>query len=101
MNVENAIGKRRNKKGRQKAHVACEADELDFVLVQDRDDLAVVSFAFQAFRRNRAGRYAASFGTIEAGRALAVAEDNGDFRVWYPARRDAFRKSLEIRTAPA
>jgi len=45
VNVQNAVWKRGHKIRRQQAHVAGEADEIDFVLVQDRYNLAIIGFA--------------------------------------------------------
>lgn len=49
VNVQDAAGERGHKIGRQKAHVAGEADEVDFVLVKDCYDQSIVRFALQTF----------------------------------------------------
>src|SRR5260370_40884551 len=101
MSLKYAMRKLGNKKRREQAHVPGEADEIDFVLVEDGSDLAVVDFAFEALRRNDASLDAAGFRALNAGCAFAIADDHGDFRVGNPSRRNAFREGLEIRAAPA
>src|SRR4249920_2803191 len=81
VNVEDAVGEGGDEIRGEKAHVAGEADEIDFVFVEDGDDLAVVGFALEAFGGDGAGGDAAGFGTVEAGSAFAIADDDGDFGV--------------------
>ena len=66
MNIQDAVQKFCDKKGRQKAHVSGETDQLDLVLVENRSDLAVVHFAFQAFRRNHARLDSTCFRALDA-----------------------------------
>jgi len=99
MDIQYAVGERRDEVGRKKAHVTCEADEVDSMFVEDGDDLAVVGFALQSFGRDGARSDAAGSGAVETGGAFAVADDDGDFRVGNAASGDAIRHSLEIRTA--
>src|SRR2546427_5412649 len=91
MNIQDAIGKFGDKKRRQQAHVTGEADEVDFVLVQNSGDLAVVDFPFQTLRRNHARLDSSGFGALDAGSAFAIADDDGDLRVRDSSRRNAFR----------
>jgi hypothetical protein len=101
MNIQNTIRECSYKIWRKQAHVAGQTDEVDFVLIEDRDDLAVIRFALQTFRRNRSRRDAARFCAIEAGRAFAVADDYRDLRVGNSAGNDALRERFEVRTAAA
>src|SRR5260221_146843 len=45
MNIEDAVGKFCDEERREQTHVTREADEVDFVLVENGGDLAIVSFA--------------------------------------------------------
>ena len=47
MNVQDAIWIFRDEKWREQAHVAGEADQIHFVLVENGGDLAVVGFALE------------------------------------------------------
>src|SRR6266404_8071986 len=96
VNIQNAVWKRRHKVRRQQAHISGKANQVHLVLVQDGDDLPVVGFTLQTFRWNHARSNAARFGTLDTGRAFAVTDDHGDFRVRNPARGDAVRQRLEI-----
>jgi hypothetical protein len=101
MNVEDAVGERGDEVRGEKAHVAGEADEVDFVFVEDGDDLTVVGFALEAFGGDGAGGDAAGFGAVEAGSAFAIAEDYGDFGVGDAGGGNAVRKGFEVRAAAA
>src|SRR5579863_1109182 len=81
VNVEDATGEGGDEIRGEKAHVAGEADEIDFMLVEDGDDLAVVGFALKAFGGDGASGDASGFGAVEAGSAFAIADDDGDFGV--------------------
>src|SRR5260370_23300307 len=101
MDIEDTIRKFGDKKGRKQAHVSGKTDQIDFLFVEDGRDLAVVGFALEAFRRNHAGLDSTRLRALDAGRAFAIADDDGDLRVRNPTRRDAFRERLEIRAAAA
>jgi hypothetical protein len=101
MNIQDAIGKFCDKKRGEKAHVAGETDEVDAVLVEDGGNLAVVGFSLKAFRGNDTGLDSARFGALDAGRAFAIADGDGDFRIGDAASRHAFRERLEVRAAAA
>src|SRR5208282_4620778 len=101
VNVQNTIRECSHKIRRQQAHIAGQADELDFVFVQHGDHLPVVRFAFQSLRRNGARGDAARFCAFKAGRAFAIADDDGDFRVGNLAGCDAVCERFEVRTAAA
>ena len=49
MDVENAVGERGNKAGREQAHVAGETDEVDLVFAKAADEVAIVLGAGPAF----------------------------------------------------
>ena len=52
MNIQNAMRELLDEPGREKAHVASEADEINFVLDQAGYNIAVVLLAWPAFRRD-------------------------------------------------
>jgi hypothetical protein len=99
MDIEDAIGEGSDEIRRQQAHVAGEADQIDFVLVENGDHLAVEGFALKSFGWNDAGGEAALPGAIDPRGAVAIAEDNRDFGVGDAACGDAFGESLEVGTA--
>jgi len=101
VNVEDAVGEGGDEIGGEKAHVAGEADEIDFVFVEDGDDLAVVGFALEAFGWNGANRDATGLGAVEAGSAFAIADDDGDFGIGDARGGNAVREGFEVRTAAA
>ena len=101
VNVEDAIGEARDEKRGEEAHVAGEADEIDLVLVEDGDDLAVVGFAFEAFAWDGDSGDIAGFGAVKAGSVFAVADDDGDFGVGDASRGEAVRKGFEVGAATA
>src|SRR5712664_2541660 len=101
MNIQDAVRKFGDKKGREQAHVSGETDQIDLVFVENGSDLAVVHFALEAFRGDHTGLDSARFRTLDAGRAIAIADDDGDLRVRNPSGRNAFRERLEVRAAAA
>jgi len=101
VNVQDAVWIFCDEERREQAHVSGEADEIDFMLVKNGGDLAVVDFAFETFRWDCARLDATRFGALDAWRAFTIADDDGDFRVGNAARRDAVRESFEVRAAAA
>ena len=101
MNIQNAIRKFGDEKRGKEAHISGETDEADFVFVENGGDLAVIGFAFEAFRGDYARLDAARFGALDAGGAFAIADDDGDLRVGDTTRRDAFGEGFEVRAAAA
>src|SRR6266566_470852 len=101
MNVQDAIWIFCDEEGRQQTHVSREANEINFVLVENGGDLAVVNFALEAFRRDHARFDAACFGALDARRAFTIANDDGDLRSRDSSPRDAFRESFEVRATAA
>src|ERR1700676_244677 len=99
MNVEDALGKGGYEKGREEAHVAGEADEIDFVFVEDGSDLAVVGFAFEAFGGDGAGGNIAGGGSFEAGGTGLIADDDGDFGVGDTSGGDTIGEGFEVGAA--
>src|SRR6266436_5830234 len=74
VNIEDALGKGGYEEGGEKAHVAGEADEINFVFVENGGDLAVVGFAFEAFGGDGArGNDAAGGDTIGEGFEVGAA----------------------------
>src|SRR6202790_4028455 len=101
VNIQNAIGKRSHEKRREQPHVSGEADEIDLLLAEDGDDLAVVGFALETFGGNDARRDFALLSLVNARRAFTVANDHGDFGIGNAAVGDAVREGLEVRAAAA
>src|SRR5260370_28753721 len=101
MDIEDAVRKFGDKKGREQAHVSGEADEINMEFVEDGRDLAVVGFALEAFRGNHTGLDSTRLRALDAGRALAIADNDGDLRVRNSSGCDAIRDRLEARTAAA
>src|SRR5258708_39050874 len=79
--MEEEGGKWGYEKGGEKAHVAGEADEINFVFVEYGGDLAVVDFAFEAFGGDGARGDVAGGGAFEGGGAGLGGNDDGDFGV--------------------
>ena len=73
----------------------------DLVLLKNRDDLAVVGFAFETFGGNGARRNPAGLGAFEAGGGGLVADDDGDFGVGDASGGDTIGEGFEIRAATA
>src|SRR6059058_1427928 len=101
MNIQDAIRKLGHEIGREQAHVAGKANQVDFVLVENGPNLTVVDFALQPFRGNHARGDATRFGAIDSRSTSAIADDNGDFRVRDAARSHGFRQSFKVRAAAA
>jgi len=101
VDVKDAVGEGGDEIRREKAHVAGEADEVDFVFVEDGDDLAVVGFALEAFGGDGTGGDAAGFGAVEAWSAFAIADDDGDIGVGDAGGGNAVREGFEVRAAAA
>ena len=96
VNIKDALGKGGYEVRREETHVACEADEIDFVFVEDGGDLAVVGFAFEAFGGDGASGNVAGGGSFEAGGAGLVADYDGDFGVGDAAGGDAIGEGFEV-----
>ncbi len=101
MNVQDAVWIFCDKKWGEQPHVACQTNQINLVVVEDGGDLAVVDFAFEAFRRNHARANSARFGALDAWCAFAIADDDGDLRIRNAACLDTFRERLEIRATAA
>src|SRR5260370_41319247 len=101
MEIEDTIRKFGEKKGRKQAHVSGKTAQIDFLFVEDGRDLAGVGFELRAFRRNPAGLDSTRLRALDAGRAFAIADDDGGLRCRNPTRPDAFRERLEIRATDA
>ena len=101
MNIQNALGECGYEKRGEEAHVASEADQIDFEFVENGGDLAVVGFAFEAFGGDGAGGNVAGGGAFEAGGARLVADDDGDFGVGDAACGDTIGEGFEVGAATA
>src|SRR5208337_4521869 len=96
MDVEDALGKGGYEEGGEEAHVAGQADEIDFVFMKDGGDLAVVGFALEAFGGDGAG-----VGALEALGGGLVADDDGNFGVGDATGGDTVGEGLEVGPATA
>ena len=101
MNIEDAVGESFYEVGREEAHVAGQADKIDFVFVENGHNLAIEGFALQTFRWEDASGQAAGFGAVDTGSSFAIADDHGDSCVGDTAGRDAISESFEVRAATA
>jgi len=101
VNIEDALGKGGYEEGGEKAHIASEADEINFVFVEYGGDLAVVGFAFEAFGGDSARGNVAGGGAFEAGGTGLVANYDGDFGVRDAADGDTIGEGFEVGTATA
>src|SRR5258707_1439646 len=79
VNIEDALGKGGYEEGGEKAHVAGEADEINFVFVEYGGDLAVVGLAFLAFGGDGGRGARASGRACAAGGTGVVAKSAGAF----------------------
>jgi hypothetical protein len=101
VNIEDALGKGGYEEGGEKAHIAGEADEINFVFVEYGGDLAVIGFAFEAFGGDGARGNVAGGGAFEAGGAGLVANYDGDFGVRDAAGGDTIGEGFEVGAATA
>ena len=69
--------------------------------VERRHHQLVVGFALEPLRRNHLRGNSALRALLEARRAFAIADHEGDFRVGNASGGDAIGQRLEIRAAPA
>jgi len=101
MDIQNALGEGGYEEWGEETHVACEANEIDFVFLEDGGDLAVVGFALEALGGNGACGNVAGGGAFEAGGARFVADDDGDFGVGDAAGGDTIGEGFEVGAATA
>ena len=81
VNVEDAVGECGDESGREQAHVAGEADEVDVMLAKAGDEVGVVVGARAAFGDEDSGRKVEVAGGLDARGVGDVGEDDGDLDV--------------------
>src|SRR5258708_36268333 len=96
VNIDDALGKGGYEEGGEKAHVAGEADEIDFVFVEYGGDLAGVGFAFKAFGGDGARGNVAGGGALEAGGTGLGGNYGGDFGVRGAARGGSIGGRVDV-----
>ena len=94
-------GKALHKIRRKQPHVSGQAHQIDLIFPQRRHHLAIVSFALQALGRNHPRRDSSRLRALNSLRALAIGDDDRDFRVGNAPGGNAVRQRLKIRAAPA
>jgi len=99
VDVEDAIWEGGDECGREQAHVAGEADEVDGMLAEACDQVGVVGFARAAFGDESGGGKAEVAGCGEAGSIGDVGDDDGDFDAGEAAGADGVRDGEEVGTA--
>ena len=102
VDVDDAVGEGGDKGWRDDAHVAGEADEVDFVLVEAGDELGVVGGAGlggAAFGGDGEGGEVEVAGGGEAGCVGAVGEDAGDLGGVETVEADGFGDSEKVGAA--
>jgi hypothetical protein len=99
VDVENAVGECGDESGREQAHVAGEADEVDFVLVKAGDEICIVVGAGPPFGTVEDGGEAELSGRGKAGCVLNVGDNYGDFYVEQFARADVAGNGEEVGAA--
>src|SRR5579862_6347880 len=97
MNIQNAMRELLYEPGREKAHVASEADEINFVLDQRGHNIAVVLLAWPAFRRDYQGVESAPASGVEARSIGTIRNHDSNSGVRYPPRRDAIGNGHKVR----
>ena len=96
VDIDDAVGVGLDESGRDDAHVACEADEVDLVLVKAGDELGVLGVAGAAGGGDAEGGEAQFAGGLEAFGVFAVGEDDGDFGAGDTVFADGLRDGEKI-----
>jgi len=99
VDVEDAVGKGLDEGGRDDAHVAGEADEVDVVVIEAGDHFGVVVGTFAAGGGDDDGGEAEVSGGGEAGGVFDVGEDYGDFGVQEAMGIDGAVDGEEVRAS--
>src|SRR6266481_1613447 len=99
MYVENSCRKLLHEPGREQAHVAGEADKIDFAVQQCSCNFAIVLLAWPAFRRNDKRVKSSFAGGVKTRSIGAVRNHDGDAGVGYPARRNIVGDGYKIGAA--
>ncbi len=99
MNIQNPPRELLHKPRREQPHVSRKADEIHIVLLERRDDFAVVLFSWLALRWNHERIQPALPRRGDARCVRFVGDDNGNSRVRDAARIDAVGDGDKIRAA--
>src|ERR1700726_565913 len=101
MNIQDALRKALYEVWRQQAHVTGQANQINLVFAQNRNDLAIVSFTLKPARRDDLRGNPSCVGTLNSLRAFSIGDNKSDVRIWNSARGNAIREGLKIRAASA
>src|SRR5437868_13497136 len=99
MNVEYRRTKAFDEAWREKAHVACEADQINFVFPQGSDYLSLMLLARAPFAFNRKRSKLSLHCTRESGSVSVIAYDNYDLCAGDATFSNRFRQRQHVRTA--
>src|SRR5215470_17797802 len=97
MNIEYALGKMLHKPGREQAHVAGEAHEVNSVLLQCCYNFSIVILAFFALGRNYARRQSKLPCSFDPSCVRLVRDYYCNAGIWNFSRCDVLRDSFEVR----
>src|SRR5579862_1119580 len=100
MNIQDAPAICRDKRWTKQPHVTREADEVNFLFLERGDHKLVIRLALKPPRRNHLRRNPPPPRLLDPRRILAIADDDGNFRVGYAPGGYAIRQRLKVRTAP-
>jgi len=96
VDVEDAIGECGDECGREQAHVAGQADEVDLVITEAGDEVGVVGFAGTAFGDQGGSGKVEVAGCGETGGIGNIGNNNGDFDAGKAAGADGFCNGEEV-----
>jgi hypothetical protein len=99
MDIQNSLRKLLHEPGREQPHVSGKANEIDGVLLQHGNNLAVVLFARFAFGRNHDRTEPTLARSGDSRRVGLVRDDDGDTRIRNAARINAVGNRDEVRSA--
>jgi hypothetical protein len=99
MYVQDAVGKGRNERWRDDAHIAGKTDEVDLVLVKAGDYLDVMFGAFASCGGNSEGRKIEFASRREAVSVFNIREHNRDLSAEQAAFTDRFGNGKKVRAS--
>ena len=99
MDVENAILECVDEERRQDAHVPGKTDQIDALVAQDRNDLAIVLFTFTSAAFDDDCLDSALAGDLETFRVALIADHDGDLGVWNCAVSNRVGERNHVRPA--
>src|SRR5579864_5553166 len=100
MNIQNALWKLLHKPRGQQPHISRETNQINAVLLESRDDFAIMFLAGLAFRGNHQSIQPALAGSRDSWRVRPVRDDNADPRIRNSPRRNTVRNGDKVRPAP-